>query len=100
MCPIGNGTSDYFDIEILASSCLPIFKHIWLNLVGNEAGEPNVTEHERILQPILDLKQFAEESQYHGLIEGLGVALEAYIYEASLDVDVRTTALNALKEAV
>lgn len=55
-----------------------------------------MTEHERILQPILDLQQFAEENQYHGLIEGLGVALEEYIREASADEDAKNLALCEL----
>lgn len=57
-----------------------------------------MTEHERILQPILDLRQFAKEGQYHGLMEGLGVALEEYIKESTLDENVRVAVLSALKK--
>ncbi|AEI95587.1 hypothetical protein [Roseobacter litoralis] len=57
-----------------------------------------MTEHERILQPILDLQKFAQENHYYGLIEGLSVALEAYIDEASLDEDVKTAALSLFNE--
>ncbi|WP_299508192.1 hypothetical protein [uncultured Roseobacter sp.] len=57
-----------------------------------------MTEYERILQPILDLRKFARENQYHGLIEGLNVALEAYIKETSTNENVRDAALSALKE--
>jgi hypothetical protein len=59
-----------------------------------------MTAHERILQPILNLQEFAKEHQYHGLIEGLSVVLEEYINEASPNENVRVAALSALKAEV
>lgn len=56
-----------------------------------------MTEPVRILESILDLQHFAKENSFHGLIDGLNVALETYVNEASLDENERIVALRALK---
>jgi prephenate dehydrogenase len=98
MRPKSNEFGDRFNITELAPRCLQFVKHIWLKLLGNNAKELQMTEHERILQPILNLQHFAKENQYHGLIEGLSVVFEEFIKEASPNENVRDAALRALKE--
>lgn len=58
-----------------------------------------MNEQEKILGPIIDLQNFAEENQYHGLMEGLNVVLEEYIKDVSANEGVKIAALNYLSNS-